>query len=244
MRRTALLTFFFAACSSPHGTSQPGTPDGGAITPSDAALVGSNGGSDTLDELRFAVVGDTRPPNIDDTADYPTAIITKIWQDVEAESPHPPFAVSTGDYMFAEHVRHGADPQLELYLPRARAFTGMLYPAMGNHECTGATASNCGPGAADGITKNYDRLPHDDAAAARRDDCRTTRRRSPRPTAAGPRSSCSSPATRGTPTQAALARRARSPSRRPTRSSCATRATRRCRQTPCSPSQTIIARTR
>src|SRR5262249_17461096 len=34
------------------------------------------------------------------------------------------------------------------------AFTGPQYPAMGNHECTGATASNCGPGARDGITKN------------------------------------------------------------------------------------------
>jgi hypothetical protein len=27
---------------------------------------------------------------------------------------------------------------------------------MGNHECTGATASNCGPGSADGETPNYD----------------------------------------------------------------------------------------
>jgi predicted phosphodiesterase len=29
-----------------------------------------------------------------------------------------------------------------------------MYPAMGNHECTGATASNCGQGATNGITKN------------------------------------------------------------------------------------------
>ena len=31
---------------------------------------------------------------------------------------------------------------------------GKFFPAMGNHECTGATASNCGAGASDGITKN------------------------------------------------------------------------------------------
>jgi predicted phosphodiesterase len=30
-----------------------------------------------------------------------------------------------------------------------------MFPAMGNHECTGATTSNCGPGTADGITNNY-----------------------------------------------------------------------------------------
>jgi hypothetical protein len=34
------------------------------------------------------------------------------------------------------------------------AFTGLQYPAMGNHECTGATDSNCGQGATDGITPN------------------------------------------------------------------------------------------
>jgi predicted phosphodiesterase len=37
----------------------------------------------------------------------------------------------------------------------ARAgFSGPFYPAMGNHECTGYTASNCGPSGADGITAN------------------------------------------------------------------------------------------
>src|SRR5262249_50285225 len=29
------------------------------------------------------------------------------------------------------------------------------YPAMGNHECTGYTASNCGPGTTDGATTLY-----------------------------------------------------------------------------------------
>ncbi len=107
-----------------------------------------------VDDLRFAVVGDTRPASPDDTANYPTAIITKIWQDVEAESPHPQFAVSTGDYMFADTNHTEQMPQLEKYMTARAAFTGPLYPAMGNHECTGATASNCGQGATDGITPN------------------------------------------------------------------------------------------
>jgi hypothetical protein len=34
-------------------------------------------------------------------------------------------------------------------------YSGPLYPAMGNHECTGYTDSNCGSGNSDGITKNY-----------------------------------------------------------------------------------------
>ena len=156
MRCIALLTFF-AACSSPHGTSQPGAPDGGTTTHTDASLVGSNGsnsGSSTADELRFAVVGDTRPPNIDDISGYPTAIITKIYQDVQAESPAVPFVVSTGDYMFASTYGTEQTSQLNLYMGARASYHGMQYPAMGNHECTGATASNCGQGAADGITKN------------------------------------------------------------------------------------------
>ena len=34
-------------------------------------------------------------------------------------------------------------------------FSNVVFPAMGNHECTGATASNCGPGTTDGVTNNY-----------------------------------------------------------------------------------------
>ena len=39
----------------------------------------------------FAVVGDTRPPTYDDTQGYPTAIIQKIYGDIEGLNPHPPF---------------------------------------------------------------------------------------------------------------------------------------------------------
>jgi hypothetical protein len=106
-----------------------------------------------LAELRFAVVGDTRPANIDDTANYPTDIVRQIWTDVEAEAP--PFAVTTGDYMFASTTGSEVGPQLDLYLNARMAYSGMVYPAMGNHECTGYTASNCGPGGKDGSPPNY-----------------------------------------------------------------------------------------
>jgi hypothetical protein len=105
--------------------------------------------------LHFAVVGDTRPPAIDDTSGYPTAIITKIWQDIEALSPRPDFALTTGDYMFASTTGGQAAPQLALYLKARSNYGNVTFPTMGNHECTGATTSNCGPGTTTGATDNY-----------------------------------------------------------------------------------------
>jgi hypothetical protein len=105
-----------------------------------------------LPELRFAVVGDTRPANLDDTANYPTDIVRQIWTEVEAEGP--PFAVMTGDYMFAS-TADNVNAQLDLYLGARASFSGMAYPAMGNHECTGYTASNCGIGGKDGFSANF-----------------------------------------------------------------------------------------
>ena len=130
MRRLVLI--IAAGCSSRHAPEDAPAPDAPVVQ---------------LQELRFAVVGDTRPANIDDTANYPTDIVRAIWADVEMEGP--PFAVTTGDYMFASTVGNEVDPQLDLYLGARSTFTGMVYPAMGNHECTGYTASNCGPGASD-----------------------------------------------------------------------------------------------
>ncbi len=108
----------------------------------------------TLDNLSFAVVGDTRPVNKDGTSSYPTPIITKIWQEVEAMQPHPAFALATGDYQYSSTTGATAGNQIDLYMGARAAFSGPLFPAMGNHECTGATASNCGPGSVDGMTAN------------------------------------------------------------------------------------------
>lgn len=70
-------------------------------------------------------------------------------------SPQPLFVVSTGDYQFASTQDTESAPQLGLYLAARQQFPGPWFPALGNHECTGGTASNCGAGNANGITPNY-----------------------------------------------------------------------------------------
>ncbi len=145
---TALLVG--AGCKSP-----PAAPD--AYVDVDApAQTGAGFGGGILDQLTFAVVGDSRPMTIDDTAGYPTSIVQTIWADVEAE--HPPFAITTGDYMYASATGNQVDPQLDAYLAARASYAGIVYPAMGNHECTAATESNCGPGNSDGEPPNYTRF--------------------------------------------------------------------------------------
>src|ERR1700679_1245836 len=92
---------------------------------------------------RDAIVGGARPPNQDNSAAYPTAILTKIWQDVEAYSPRPAFALTTGDYTFASPRGNQAVPQTDLYVNARSAFSNVVFPAMGVHECDGAMADNC-----------------------------------------------------------------------------------------------------
>ena len=122
--------------------------DGG---PPPTGTVGPNGG--TLSRLFFGVVGDTRPPTIDDTNGYPTAVITKIYEGVQTSGA--PFAVSTGDYIFAYNQSGQSQAQFSLYVSARSKFSGVLFPALGNHECTGAVASNCGQGNPDGTPRNY-----------------------------------------------------------------------------------------
>lgn len=107
------------------------------------------------ERLRFAIVGDTRPASLDDTAGYPTAVIDAIFSDIAALDPPPGFVTGTGDYVFASPDGNEAAAQLDLYLEARARFPGTFLPAMGNHECTGATASNCGLGNKDGITRSY-----------------------------------------------------------------------------------------
>lgn len=131
----------------------PGTPDpnGGSLlagaTPVQIAI--------TEDNLNFAIIGDTRPAVVNDTAGYPTAVITTIFQDLEALNPRPGFAVATGDYQFSSNGSAETAPQLDKYLAARANFSNPEYPAMGNHECTGATASNCGPGTTNGSTSIF-----------------------------------------------------------------------------------------
>jgi len=124
------------------GGNNGGTPDmGGPPPPPPQGMIGPNGGS--VSKLFFAVIGDTRPPNIDDTGGYPTAVITKIYADVSAMNPQPQFVVTTGDYMFASAYGNQGSAQMSLYMQAAGQFKNPIFAAMGNHECTGATASNC-----------------------------------------------------------------------------------------------------
>jgi Calcineurin-like phosphoesterase len=115
--------------------------------------IGGSGG--TVSRLYFTAVGDTRPANEDDTSAYPTAIIDQIYSDITALNPQPLFSISTGDYQFANPSGTQSAPQLDLYLAARAKFPGVFFPALGNHECTGATASNCGSGNTDGVTSNY-----------------------------------------------------------------------------------------
>jgi hypothetical protein len=135
--------------SSSSGGPNPVIDAGGPLTGS----VGAGGGS--ISRLFFPVIGDTRPPVINDNSGYPTAVITKIFQDIEALSPRPPFAVSTGDYQFSTPTGGNAAIQLGYYMTARANYSNVVFPAMGNHECTGATNSNCGPGTTNGITNNY-----------------------------------------------------------------------------------------
>ena len=153
------------AGSSDSGGADSGPADSGAdandASPADSGpkpdagpgSIGPNGG--TLAQLSFGVVGDTRPANIDDTAGYPTAIISQIYADLIARSDEPPFVVSTGDYNFSSTTSGEAANQFALYMQARAKYPGVWFPAMGNHECTGYTNSNCGQGTADGITENY-----------------------------------------------------------------------------------------
>ena len=118
---------------------------------------GGAGGSSGADAgagspLLFAVVGDTRG-SLPLTISYPTAVITQIYTTIQGLEPRPQFVVSTGDYAF--EIASDTSAQLDLYLGARKLFKGPFYPALGNHECTWLTTSNCGPGSADGMTPQY-----------------------------------------------------------------------------------------
>ncbi len=162
-----LICAALAACAAPNNSNPAGddtgsNPSGGSdagTPPSDGcggsgSGPGSGSGSATTAPLVFAIVGDTRPASIDDTANYPTSIITKIYQDIQAASPTIQFTIGTGDYQYASTTGSEQAPQIAKYMTARAAYSGPFWPAMGNHECTGYTDSNCGTGNPDGITKN------------------------------------------------------------------------------------------
>jgi Calcineurin-like phosphoesterase len=149
MVRNIAIALALAAC---HGSDQLVFED--AFVAVDAPPnLGAGPGGGLLPELRFALVGDTRPSLPDDTANYPTSVVQQIWTQVAAINPQ--FGVTTGDYMFATIDHSEQNPQLDLYLGARGAYGGVVYPALGNHECTSDTFSNCGDGNQDGEPPNY-----------------------------------------------------------------------------------------
>ena len=144
--RLVVLALAIAACASPDSNQNTGS----GSNPGSGSDLGSGGSGG----LTFAIVGDTRPSSVDDTANYPTAIITKIFQDIQSATPPVQFAIGTGDYQYASTTGSEQAPQIAKYMTARAGYSGPFYPAMGNHECTGFTDSNCGTGNSDGITKN------------------------------------------------------------------------------------------
>ncbi len=128
----------------PPSPPPPLPPDGGGPPP-DLSVgsqgVGPNGGS--VDKLFFAVIGDTRPGSLDATAQYPTAVIQKIYADIQDMRPRPQFVIATGDYQYANPKGTEGAAQLSLYQKAQQQYTGTVFAAMGNHECNGYTADNC-----------------------------------------------------------------------------------------------------
>jgi hypothetical protein len=139
-----------AACSAPQnpdaslGDAQTDQPDPSADSPSvvdsgvDPNRIGPAGG--TVDRLHFGVFGDVRPPNENDTANYPTMVFGRVLSGLAAQNPQ--FVIATGDYMYA-NTAATANAQLDLFLAAERRYSGFVFHALGNHECTGATRFNC-----------------------------------------------------------------------------------------------------
>jgi predicted phosphodiesterase len=97
---------------------------------------GGTGGS----LLNFAVFGDCRPPNLEGTKNYPSAIIGGIFS--LAQQHNAQFMIGTGDYMFS-NTSTGVNAQVALFKQARANYAGPTYLTMGNHECNGFTASNC-----------------------------------------------------------------------------------------------------
>ena len=171
---TSFLAVVLVACSSNHVVSG-GEPDAGPDAGAPAGLdAGTDGGPEdqllspdaggtgsltaaggTLADLRFAVVGDTRPLKANDNADYPIQVIRQIFTDITNLSPSPAFTLSTGDYQYVDPGSGNSSTQVGDYVTARSSYPGLLFPTMGNHECTGYTNSECGSGNTDGITENY-----------------------------------------------------------------------------------------
>jgi hypothetical protein len=135
-RRAGLIVLFLTSGCAPAGLREPDFDDADGGLQATRRL--------TVDGLlRFGVFGDVRPPHLNETARYPTGIVSGLFQLAEAQGAQ--FVVGTGDYMFANRA-DAADAQVRLLRSAESAFHGPVFHALGNHECGGKVASNCPAG--------------------------------------------------------------------------------------------------
>lgn len=153
--RPFAVSFVLATLAGCTGSTQPDVVNGEDTVVDDATdaepdaevdagpAVTATGG--TVDLLDFAVFGDVRPPNQDETANYPRAVFTSVIDSIVSLSPQ--FAVATGDYIFASTMREDiVNAQYDILLDAESHYHGHIFHALGNHECTGGTLSNCANG--------------------------------------------------------------------------------------------------
>lgn len=100
--------------------------------------IGPLGG--TVSRMRFGVFGDARPASPGDTAGYPAAVVGSVMDGMASTGAQ--FAIGTGDYMFASNATE-VNAQLAMLRAAEGRFPNHVFHGLGNHECTGASASNC-----------------------------------------------------------------------------------------------------
>ncbi len=151
--RPAVLSLWLLAASTAGCPGDPGTGDADAdAAPGDVSVDAAEDAADasmpitgaggTVDLLHFSVFGDVRPPQMDDTTAYPRAVFTSVIDGLASLSPQ--FGIATGDYMYASPTRPSvATEQIDMFLAAEQHYGGHVFHALGNHECSGGTLSNC-----------------------------------------------------------------------------------------------------
>jgi len=100
-----------------------------------------------MSTLAFGAFGDVRPPNPNDTANFPDGILSKIFSGMQAKGMT--LAVDAGDHCFQSSISSGSycHTQFGHFMnDMTTNYFGKLLPTMGNHEGCGtnaATTGNC-----------------------------------------------------------------------------------------------------
>ncbi len=88
----------------------------------------------TVQRLWFAVTGDTRPGDCDETDRYPTETITTIARAMKGL--HVQFGLDLGDHMFVcDGSAAAARTQMQNYMGAIAQGPSTFWMTMGNHEC-------------------------------------------------------------------------------------------------------------